>query len=945
MVISKFNVQKYYRDLSIRHKLLLGYAAFFVFFLLLSFMLLYPLIRRTLESDIEGNLNNSTKMISNTVRVTADASIKNYLRAVAEKNKNIVAEIYYDYKQGKFSEEEAKKRAKSILLSQHLGKTGYIYCLDSHGIIQVHPVTTLLGADLTKYDFIKKQLKDKTGYIEYDWKNPGESKKRPKALYMTYFEPWDWIISASSYREEFNELVNVDNFRDSILSIRFGKTGYPYIMTSKGMLILHPYLHGDIYNVKDSDGRYFIREMCRQKSGRIIYSWANPGENKPRKKLVIFNYIPEFDWIVGSSGYEEEFYEPLIHIRNIFLTVCIAALIVLFLLTLRFSYYIVDNLNKLIRGFQSGSTGDLTIRMPKSSLDEFGKLTDGFNNFMDKLEASISKRKQAEKILLTTMVSRDSLIKEVDERKHAEEAMQKSKEEAERANKAKSDFLANMSHEIRTPLNAILGFSDLLRSTSVDDKQKEYLNTITTSSDILLSIINDILDFSKLEAGKVQLESIDFDLGNLVNDVFNMTQIRFQDQTIESYIDWDVRVPHWVKGDPTRIRQILLNFLNNAAKFTQHGSIGVIIRLEQETPQGPVVQFCVKDSGIGIPEDKKHFLFESFSQVDSSTTRRYGGTGLGLVICKKLVDAMGGKVWFESQEGQGSQFFFTVPFALGTSMIDQAIDPLSKAQLLDKTVLCVDDYKGSLEIVARYCAEMGLKVIKASSAEEALQKLNACTPEGMPDLMLSDVRMPDMDGYIMVEKIRSNPKYEAMKIVATTSDVRIGGAAFAQKKGFNAYLPKPVTRQDLHKVISTVLGDRRSVPASIITRHMANEVSLKGIRVLVVDDVFSNQQLMKAYLGMFGCISEFADNGQEAIDKIKVGSYHICLMDVQMPVLDGIEATKIIRAGISQGLPIIALTAAVMKEDLTKTQAAGMNDFLTKPLEINKLKSMLLKFI
>jgi len=184
-----------------------------------------------------------------------------------------------------------------------------------------------------------------------------------------------------------------------------------------------------------------------------------------------------------------------------------------------------------------------------------------------------------------------------------------------------------------------------------------------------------------------------------------------------------------------------------------------------------------------------------------------------------------------------------------------------------------------------------------------------------------------------------------MKIVATTSDVRIGGAAFAQKKGFNAYLPKPVTRQDLHKVISTVLGDRRSVPASIITRHMANEVSLKGIRVLVVDDVFSNQQLMKAYLGMFGCISEFADNGQEAIDKIKVGSYHICLMDVQMPVLDGIEATKIIRAGISQGLPIIALTAAVMKEDLTKTQAAGMNDFLTKPLEINKLKSMLLKFI
>jgi CheY-like chemotaxis protein/nitrogen-specific signal transduction histidine kinase len=543
------------------------------------------------------------------------------------------------------------------------------------------------------------------------------------------------------------------------------------------------------------------------------------------------------------------------------------------------------------------------------------------------------------------MVSRDSLIKEVNERQHAEEAMQKAKEEAERANKAKSDFLANMSHEIRTPLNAILGFSDLLRSTSVDEKQKVYLNTITTSSDILLSIINDILDFSKLEAGKVQLESIDFDLGSLVNDVFNMAQIRFQDQTIDSYIDWDTRVPHWVKGDPTRIRQILLNFLNNAAKFTQHGSIGITLTLDQETPQGPVVQFCVKDTGIGIPEDKKHFLFESFSQVDSSTTRRYGGTGLGLVICKKLVDAMGGKVWFESKENQGSQFFFTIPLAKGTSTLQQAIDPLSKTQLLDKTVLCVDDYRGSLEVVARYCEEMGLKVIKASSAQEALEQLNACSAGKMPDLMLCDVRMPDMDGYIMVKKIRSDPKYAGMKIVATTSDARIGGAAFAQEKGFNAYLPKPVIRHDLIKVISTVLGDRRLVPAPIITRHMANEVSLKGIRILVVDDVISNQQLMKAYLGMFGCISEFADNGQEAINKIKGGSYDICLMDIQMPILDGIEATKIIRAEISKDLPIIALTAAVMKEDLAKSQAAGMNDFLTKPLEINKLKSMLLKFI
>jgi two-component system sensor histidine kinase/response regulator len=464
------------------------------------------------------------------------------------------------------------------------------------------------------------------------------------------------------------------------------------------------------------------------------------------------------------------------------------------------------------------------------------------------------------------------------------EMLREAKQKADASSQAKSQFLANMSHETRTPLNAILGFCDMLSSTAVDEKQREYLNTITSSGNILLSIINDVLDFSKLEAGSVQLESIDFDLGNLVNDVFNIAQIRFEDSRVDPYIDWDARVPQWVKGDPTRIRQVLLNFLNNAAKFTKKGSIGVILRLDHQTPKGPVVRFCVKDTGIGIPEDKKHFLFEPFSQVDSSTTRRYGGAGLGLVISKKLVDAMEGKVWFESCEGQGSQFFFTIPFATGASLIQQPIAPLTKEQLINKTVLCVDDYKGSLEVVSRYCEEMGLKVMRASNAAEALQKLNELSASGMvPDLMLSDVRMPDMDGYAMVEKIRTNPKFDHMKIVATTSDSRIGAAHFAQGKGFNAYLPKPVIRRDLIKVISTVLGDKRLASAPIITRHLANEVSLKGIKVLVVDDVPSNQQLMKAYLNMFGCVSDFASNGQEAVDKLKAGSYDICLMDIQMP--------------------------------------------------------------
>jgi len=586
----------------------------------------------------------------------------------------------------------------------------------------------------------------------------------------------------------------------------------------------------------------------------------------------------------------------------------------------------------LVEATRKISAGDLDFKVAVKTHDEIGVLADSFNKMVDDLQK--------------ITVSRDELVHENIARKRAEEAMLRSKEDAEAANRAKSEFLANMSHEIRTPLNAILGFSDLLRSITVDEQQRTYLNTITTSSDILIAVINDILDFSKLEAGKVPLENIDFDLGNLVNDIFNMAKIKFKGLDINPFIDWDTQVPQWVKGDPTRIRQILLNFLNNSAKFTHQGEIGVIVRLEQITPQGPVINFCVKDSGIGIPQDKKNKLFSSFSQVDSSTTRRYGGTGLGLAISKKLVEAMGGKVWFESEEGFGSKFFFTIPFGVGASLVQQAIDPLTKAQLVNKLVLCVDDHPASLEIVSRYCKEMGLRVIQAVNAAQVLKELDKrLAAKDLPDLILSDVRMPDMDGYMLVEKIRSQAVFDSIKIVATTSDARVGGALLAQEKGFNAYLPKPVIRNDLNKVISAVLGDRRPVSAPIITRHVAAEVGLKGVKVLVVDDVVSNQQLMKAYLGMFGCISDIAANGQEAIDKIKSDTYDICLMDVQMPVLDGIEATKIIRAQISKDLPVIALTAAVMKEDIEKALSAGMNDFLTKPLEINILKTKLLKFV
>ncbi|MBF0511165.1 MAG: response regulator [Candidatus Omnitrophica bacterium] len=536
------------------------------------------------------------------------------------------------------------------------------------------------------------------------------------------------------------------------------------------------------------------------------------------------------------------------------------------------------------------------------------------------------------------------IMRDITERKRSQQELILSRDAAHAANKAKSEFLANMSHEIRTPLNAVLGFSHLLLSSQLNEKQRSYLTTITSSGELLLATINDILDFSKLEAGKIRLESLDFDLSNLVYDVFKMASIRFKDNKINAYVDWDASLPAWVKGDPTRLRQVLLNLLGNAAKFTDKGEIGLKVSLEHASKEETVVKFCVKDTGVGVPQDKKEALFNAFTQADSSITRKYGGTGLGLAISKKLVHAMGGKIWVESEEGSGSQFFFTVAFGPGTSLINQPIEPLSKAQLMAKTVLCIDDYPSSLEILSRYCQELGLTVIKCSSGQEALQKLNEGVSLGnMPDLILSDIMMPVMDGYSLAQKIRSNPKFDNIKIIAITSDARVGTCTIAQEKGFNAFLSKPVSPDDLVKTICTVFGDQRPASSPIITRHMADELCLKGLRILVADDSSANRQLMKAYLDICGCVTDFANDGQQAVEKVRSTSYHLCLMDLQMPVMDGCKASQIIRQEISKEIPIIALTAAVMKEDIERAREAGMNDFLTKPIDINKLKTALIK--
>jgi PAS domain S-box-containing protein len=397
------NLARRFADLRIRYKLLISYSAVFVLSLTIGSVIIYFFVKAVIETNIESELKNTTQTILNMVRTSAGVSIKNHLRAVAEKNREIAQHFYRQALAGSLTMEEAKNRTRDVMLSQTIGKTGYIYCIDSQGVILIHPESALIHVDLSEYGFITDQKARKVGYLEYNWKNPGETSPRPKALYMTYFEPWDWIISVSSYRTEFKELVNVDDFRDSILSLVFGQTGYSYVLDIEGNLIVHASLEGNYFEATDNKGRQFIREICKRKSGKIIYSWEPTGESPVREKMVIFNYIPEYEWIVASSSYLEEFYAPLKTIRHLILATVLISFILFLPITFRISSSITNPLRELMVRFASGAKGDISVRMQRQSRDEIGMLATYFNTFMEQLEAysqslktEITDRKKAE---------------------------------------------------------------------------------------------------------------------------------------------------------------------------------------------------------------------------------------------------------------------------------------------------------------------------------------------------------------------------------------------------------------------------------------------------------------------------------------------------------------------------------------------------------------------
>ena len=544
--------------------------------------------------------------------------------------------------------------------------------------------------------------------------------------------------------------------------------------------------------------------------------------------------------------------------------------------------------------------------------------------------------------LVTMLVLVVAVLTSVVDRQYSAKTLELKLQLAEAANRAKSEFLANMSHEIRTPMNGIIGMTELALETQLTAEQREYLTMVKTSADSLLVVINDILDFSKIEAGKFNLDMTTFNLRDSLEDTTRTLGVMAGEKGLELLCDIRSGVPKTVVGDPTRLRQIVMNLIGNAIKFTERGEVVLQVEAKPRENSAVLLHFTVRDTGIGISQEKCAVIFEAFAQADSSPSRKYGGTGLGLTISSRFVEMMGGKIWVESNVGHGSTFHFTAELGIPQEALVEKEEIKHEVDLAGLPVLIVDDNPTNLRILEKTLLGWSMKPILADSGRAALAALKQAKEAGEPpQLLLVDAQMPLMDGFGLIEQLKQDPDLPAATVMMLTSGGQRGDASRCRELNISGYLTKPVRQWELREAILSVLGTRKPDGGTthLVTRSTLRETR-KHLRMLLAEDNAINREVAVRLLSKRGHTIVVAVNGKEAVAAFETQSFDLILMDVQMPEMDGFEATAAIRQkekSLGTHIPIVAMTAHAMKGDRERCLAAGMDGYLSKPIHTDEL--------
>lgn len=702
-------------------------------------------------------------------------------------------------------------------------------------------------------------------------------------------------------------LVNFDPkaIFDHFQQVQVSESGYFMVIDANNRLVYHP----DYSQLGQTVTQAFA-QLFADDSGTFA------AELDGNRISVTYQRLARTDWLLASVV-------PWATLRsgadNILSTMILALAVSMVLVVLTaywFSQTVVSPLRRITERFQKFHNAELTTadKLAVEQEDEVGELLRWFNVFVDSLEA----------------------------KKRTEQELVRAKEAAEAANRAKSEFLANMSHEIRTPMNGIIGMTNLALSTELTSEQREYLTTVQTSGQSLLDVINEILDVSKVEAGKLELSPAEFDLRSILEDTVTMLALRAHQKHLEMVVEVAADVPYRIMSDPMRIRQVLINLIGNAIKFTDSGHVRVTVATEPPAAQEDndiILKFTVEDTGMGIPPDKHATIFEPFTQVDASASRRYGGTGLGLTISTRLIQMMGGEIWVESVLGAGTTFHFTLRCQLAATL--PVASNSAESWLVGQRVLVVDSYAPSRSALARLSARFGLVITEVESAAATIALLDAPSAALAPfAFALIDADLPDVDGFELVHRLRKRPdcpEYIFLLLNADRLHVDVGRT---QRAGVTGYILKPIMEERLRAAFMTLRKPAAGPGADSAAASAAGQAALavndRHLVVLLAEDNPVNQKLAQVILKKRGFTVITAGNGQEAVHAMEHHRFDLVLMDVQMPLMDGLDATRAIRRherAMGRHTPIVAMTAHAMQGDRDECLAAGMDDYVSKPVQ------------